>query len=76
MKHKQMVTVTKSGNVVFEFVVYDDASYANFVAGNVIDSLSDYHGGSDWNYEVRQAPYVELDTRGEVVRLALSKVVI
>ncbi|WP_293862413.1 hypothetical protein [uncultured Alsobacter sp.] len=72
-----LVTLLKAGVHVFEFAVAGDAGHSEYIAGNAIDRLSDYHGGNDWDYEVREVPFVADGENGsDAVRLALSKVVI
>jgi hypothetical protein len=58
MNNVQIVTITKGGNVVATFVTYDDFGTASYLAGAMLDSLVDYHGGDDWDYAITAAPYV------------------
>ncbi|TPN04490.1 hypothetical protein [Mesorhizobium sp. B2-1-2] len=75
MNNVQLCTITKAGTIVFQFAVYDDFDRACYMAGNVIDALSDYHGYSDWDYSVSPLLYVDgLTPHYAIIQEALSKV--
>lgn len=75
MNTVQHVSISKAGAEVFKFVCHDDAARANYIAGMVIDALSDYHGGDDWNYKVEAVPYVAAMTSVmDIVHMATDKV--
>ena len=75
MNNVQLCTITKAGTTVFRFVVYDDFNFASLVAGGVMDALCDYHGSTDWNYQVSTVCYVgSMTPVNRIVQEALSKV--
>lgn len=72
-----LATITKGGNVAFQFVAGTEMDRANYLAGEVMDRLCDYHGGDDWYYEVEPLPYFGgMMAPSELVKHALSKVAI
>lgn len=77
MNQVYLAIITKAGKPAYQFVCFDNADRASYLAGAVMDALCDYHGGDDWWYEISALPYMTAMTAERELREhALSKALI